>query len=301
MIKVEKKYEFARHAGPVYRLCKGRSEQTFLSASGDRFIAEWHPETGEPSPFSVKLEDPCFAVNCLIEQHLLLVGTQGGNLHVIDLAAKQEIHNFKVHSKGIFAIEHIKGEHLIAVAGGDGFLSVWDIRTWKLVRHFAVSDEKLRSLTVIKDRLLVTTSGGELIVFDTPWLNELHRILAHEGGCYCVAEHPTKPLWVSGGKDGHLRFWHRDDIRPVRAIPAHNFGIYRIAFNTNGTIAASASRDKTVKFWNADSFDPVGRIERPAQPGHTHSVNDVMWLDERRIVTAGDDRRIILWEIDLES
>lgn len=301
MLQVQKKHEFARHAGPVYRLCKGRSETTFLSASGDRFVAEWLPDSGEPSPFSVKLEDPCFAVNCIIDEQLLLVGTQGGNLHVIDLAKKQELHNFKIHSKGIFAIERLKGEPLVAVAGGDGLLSVWDIRTWKLVRHFSVSNDKLRSITSSGAHLLVTTSGGELVVFDTPWLNELDRVIAHEGGCYCVAEHPRKPLWVSGGKDGHLRFWHRNGIRPVRAIPAHNFGIYRILFNPSGTIAASASRDKTVKFWNAESFDPIGRIERPLLPGHTHSVNDVMWLSDTLLLTTGDDRRIILWEVKMQE
>lgn len=297
MLKIERVHEFARHAGPVYRLCKGRTTDTFLSASGDRFVAEWLPETGEPSPFSVKLEDPCFAVTCLINRQLLLVGTQGGNLHVIDLKQKKELHNFKVHSKGIFAITLLESDDLVAVAGGDGLLSVWDIKKWKLVRHFAVSDEKLRSITVSDDRLLVTTSGGEIVIFDTPWLNELHRFLAHEGGCYCVAPHPTKPLYVSGGKDGHLRFWHRDDLRPVRAIPAHNFGVYRIIFNSVGTLAASASRDKTVKLWNAESFDSLGRIERPQYPGHTHSVNDLMWLGESDLLTAGDDRRIIRWKL----
>lgn len=301
MLQVQKKHEFTRHAGPVYRLCPGRSVDTFLSASGDRFVAEWLPHTGEPSPFSVKLEDPCFAVNCIIDEQLLLVGTQGGNLHVIDLKAKKELHNFKVHTKGIFAIEQLKDEDLISVAGGDGLLSIWNIRTWKLVRHFAVSEDKLRSLSVSNERLLVTTSGGELVVFDSPWLNELQRVLAHEGGCYCVVEHPRKPLWVSGGKDGHLRFWHRDDIRPVRAIPAHNFGIYRILFNPSGTVAASASRDKTVKFWDADTFEPLGRIERPSLPGHTHSVNDLMWLDDTLLLTAGDDRRIILWEVKIPN
>jgi WD40 repeat protein len=298
MIEAIKKREMAGHSGPVYAICEGRTSGMLLSASGDRFIAEWDWKTGLSSPFSVKLNAPCFAIACNINDQLLMVGTGEGNLHVIDLANKQELHNFKVHTQGIFSIVLIAEENLIVVAGGDGYLSVWEPVTWKLLRHFKVSDFKLRALHVFESTLWVGTSDGSLHRFDLPWLNELERINAHEGGCYCITHHPTKPLLITGGKDGHLRFWHFDaNIRPFRAIPAHNFGIYALAFSPNGRWAVSASRDKSLKVWDASSFDPLVKIVRPKVPAHTHSVNQVMWMNEHTFVSTGDDRKLIVWEV----
>ncbi len=297
MVELTRIHEMSKHAGPVYALAEGRSPGMLLSASSDRFIAEWNPQTGDASPFAVKLEEPCFALLFRMDAQLIAAGTGSGNLHIIDLNQKAEIHNFKVHSKGIFAIVHT--HDLIIAAGGDGFISVWHPESWKLLRHFAVCDDKLRSLTVDGDRLYAATSGGEIIVFDLPWLNELHRFHAHEGGCFTTAIHPSKPLIVSGGKDGHLRFWHKDEnYRPVHAIAAHNFGIYGIAFSPDASMALTASRDKTVKLWSTSDFSVLARIERPKLPGHTHSVNSVKWLDNERFVSAGDDRRILVWKIN---
>lgn len=298
MIKVVKKREMAGHSGPVYSICEGRASDMLLSASGDRFVAEWDWQTGLASPFSVRLNSPCFAVACNIPSQIMLVGTGEGNLHVIDLANKQELHNFKVHSNGIFAIAWIESEQLVAVAGGDGFLSVWQPGTWKLLRHFKVSEGKLRSLHAHGSTLWITTSAGDLHRFDLPWLNELDRIHAHEGGCYCVTPHPTKPIVITGGKDGHLRFWHSDtNIRPFRAIPAHNFGIYALAFSPDHRWAISASRDKSIKVWDAASFEPLVKLARPHLPAHTHSVNQVLWLNNRSFVSTGDDRKLIVWEV----
>lgn len=297
MVTVTRIHEMAKHAGPVYALAEGRTPGMLLSASSDRFIAEWNPQTGEASPFAIRLEEPCFALACFIDNSTIAAGTGSGNLHVIDLNQKAEVHNFKVHAKGIFAI--VNTHDLVVVAGGDGALSVWNPETWKLLRHIPLTDDKIRGLTVDGDRLYATSSGGAIIVMDLPWLNELYRFHAHEGGCYTTAIHPSKPLIVSGGKDGHLRFWHKDDnYRPVHAIPAHNFGIYAIAFSPDGSRALSASRDKTVKLWSTDEFKVLARIERPKLPGHTHSVNSVKWLDNERFVSAGDDRRILVWKID---
>lgn len=296
MLQIKRIHELTGHTGPVYALALGRTKQEVLSCSSDHFIAEWMVDSGGPSAFSIRLQEPCFTLCYIEELELLLAGTASGSLHVIDLTSKQELRNLKVHSKGIFAILYT--HDLVIVAGGDGFISVYHPATWKLLRHFSVGEQKVRSLSVSGDDLLVTTSGGDVIGFDLPWLNEHFRFHAHEGGCYCAEWHPSKPLLVTGGKDGHLRFWHRhEQHRAVHAIAAHNFGIYRVKFSPNGLWAATASRDKTIKLWDASLFNPMGRMERPSQPAHTHSVNDLLWFDQHTLITCGDDRRILVWQV----
>lgn len=298
-MKVTKVREFAGHSAPIYQVCEGREREKILTCSGDRFIAEWDLHTGAASSFSIKLEETCYSVYCDIKSQVLLAGTSSGHLHVIDLKKKSEIHNFKVHTLGIFDILYVAEHELLIVAGGDGVMSVWNPKSWKLLRQFQVTDAKLRSLSYANDRLLVTSSNGKFFIFDLPWLNELEAIEGHEGGCYSAVHHPTKKVIVTGGSDGHLRFWTTETpIRPVRAIPAHNFGIYGIEFSPNHQWAVTVSRDKTIKVWNASDFEVIARIERPKYPSHTHSINDVVWLNEMEFATVGDDRKIMVWRIE---
>lgn len=298
MIHVKKQFELSGHAGPVYGFSEGRTYGSLLTASGDRFIAEWDLEQATASPFSVKMEEAVFTVHCMIEKQLMLAGTGNGHLHIIDLAAGKEVKNLKVHTKGVFCILPVPEENLILVAGGDGFLSVWEPGSWKLLRHFQISTSKLREIKYINNHVFVGGSDGYIRVFDLPWLNELHRFEAHEEGTYTIQKHPRKPLLVTGGKDGHIRFWHlNENFRPVLAIPAHNYGIYSIVFSPDGRFAASASRDKSIKIWDAELFEPQARLIRPTYPMHTHSVNWLWWHPNGLLISGGDDRKIMAWNI----
>lgn len=298
MIQVKKQFELSGHAGPIYGFCEGRKPGSLLTASGDRFVAEWNLSQAEASPFSVKMDEAVFAVHCIMNDQILIAGTGNGHLHVIDLAAGKEIKNLKVHSKGIFSILPVLDENLIVIAGGDGFLSCWEPGSWKLLRHFQVSSSKLREVTRIDDKIYVGGSDGMIRVFDLPWLNELNAFNAHEDGVYSIAKHPHKPLLVSGGKDGHIRFWHiNEHFRPVFAIPAHNFGIYSIVFSPDHRFAASASRDKSIKIWDTELFEPRARLIRPAFPMHTHSVNWLFWHPNGLLLSGGDDRKIMAWNV----
>nr|MDQ3100792.1 hypothetical protein [Bacteroidota bacterium] len=115
-------------------------------------------------------------------------------------------------------------------------------------------------------------------------------------GTSSLAFHPAKPVLISGGKDGYLRFWRTDqDHQLTREIAAHKGGIYRILFNDDGSLCATCSRDRTIKIWNANSFEPLHRLDRVAG-GHTHSVNSILWIDDL-LISASDDRTLIAWPI----
>lgn len=297
MLEITKGLEMSGHAGPVYQVAFGRSEGMVLTASGDQFIAEWNPQLGRASNFAVKLEQPCFSLAYLNRLNTLIAGTGNGGIHVIDLTKKAEIHHLKVHEKGVFAFLDLPEHGLFISGGGDGSICIWNPQSWKLLRQLPVGSNKIRQFLVHEDRLYAASSDGGIYVFDLPWFNLLSVLPGHEGGSYSLCLHPSKPLLISGGKDAHLRFWHFESLKEVRNIPAHNFGIYAIKANPSGRLVATASRDKSIKLWHSDTFEPGGRIHRPVFAGHTHSVNDLTWLNEEELLSVGDDRKLIVWRI----
>ncbi|MDP4826346.1 MAG: WD40 repeat domain-containing protein [Flavobacteriales bacterium] len=298
MMKIEKIRELSGHAGPIYRMCFGRSENHLLTASGDCFVAEWDFNLGVASPFSIKLEHPCIALLYLQEQNTLICGTITGGMHVVNLNLKKEEKLLQVHEDGLFALCYIEEEKWVIAGGGQGFISVWNAETWELVRHFKVAQGKIRHIRKAKDRVIVSSADGTVRILDLPWLNILETIEAHEGGALCTIDHPSKPVMISGGKDGYLRLWHSNDSRLLMEIPAHNFGIYDLVISPDKSLLASASRDKSVKIWGLNDLSPLDKIARPKYEAHTHSVNTLLWNDNPELlISAGDDRKIKCWKI----
>ncbi|MCW5898418.1 MAG: hypothetical protein KIT10_04025 [Flavobacteriales bacterium] len=294
------------HRGPVYALATGAEAATFLSGSGDGLVVRWR--VGEPDAGEVLANVTHAVFSLLLLQHegLLLIGTEGGALHVTDLSQVREIRLFEAHRRGIFRMLRLPGDRL-ACAGGDGNLSVWTLGGPGRLEHLRtipVVEQKLRDLALSPDgaSLAVACGDGSVRLFDTTLFNEVHTIVAHpapvgsdlQAGATSLCFHPAKPVLLSGGKDGHLRLWRSDaGFTALHAFPAHQGGIYRIAFAPAGERIATASRDKTAKVWDARTLDPIARLDRQAG-GHTHSVNDVRWADGL-LLTASDDRRIIAW------
>lgn len=290
---------FSGHKGPIYALVSGSTPGTFLSASGDGTVVRWDVKEPSMGVVVARIGRAIYALH--LHGYRLYIGDVDGGLHVLDLATREETQLERAHTKGIFAFAELPDGGL-AVAGGDGYLSIWRYGTGTqerllLHRKVPLSDDKLRGTALSADgsRLAVACGDGTIRILDPVDLNERSTLPGHPGGANCLAWHPTKPVLLSGGKDGQLRFWHSDaDPRPLQAIAAHRDTIYAIAFSADGRRCATASRDKTAKVWDAGSFDAPHRLDRRAG-GHAYSVNAVLWQTPDTLLTAGDDKSVVAW------
>lgn len=291
---------FTGHRGPVYTLVAGASPGTFLSGSGDGLVVRWQLDRPDQGEVIVDVGQAVFALHLLPERGLLLIGTEGGRLHVVDLPTRRERQLLEVHRRGLYAFAELPAGRM-ASSGAEGSLCLWQPNATgsplELLRQLPLSEEKLRGLAASPDgRWLAVCDGeGPIRLLETEHLNEPHTLPGHEGGALSAAWHPGKPVLLTGGKDGHLRGWHTGEgFRPLLALPAHEAGIYAVAFSADGTRLATAARDKTAKVWDAGTLDPLVRLDRAAG-GHTHSVNALLWLGDT-LVTCGDDKRIVAWK-----
>ncbi len=286
---------FTGHRGAIYALVPGTEHRSFLSGAGDGRVVRWHLDRPDQGELVATVDRPVFALGLDRPRRLLFIGKDDGSLHVLDMASKKEIHHFTVQRDGIFSITHLP-EARIACAGGDGTLSIWSVDPMELIRRIPLTQEKIRHLSTDPDgrAIAIGDGGGSVRSLDTTDFNELAAVQAHDGGCTAVCFHPSKPVVLSGGKDGHLRAWRGGDLRPVHAFPAHGGSIYAIAFAPGGSVCATASRDRTVKLWDAGTLDPVARLDARTG-GHGRSVNALAWIDGT-LITAGDDRRILPWD-----
>ena len=301
-LKCSKAFQLTGHSAGIYALTAGRSAHTVLTGSGDNIVAEWDLRDPQVLPFAIRLESTVYALRH-VGNNLLAIAQGQGGIHIIDLLQKKEIRLLALHKKAIFDLHFLpKNKQLISLSA-DGTFGVWDVESFELVRHIPLGDLKMRRASSSPDdsMLVICGNDGRLRVFETEFFNEIHTFNAHDKSSNVSMFSPDGNTLISGGWDGHLRTWDvHNNFSKLLEIPAHNYAIYDLCFSPDYSLLASASRDKTVKIWQPESLKPLARLDVKTG-GHSHSVNALHWNAETSLlVSAGDDRRLIGWQLEVQ-
>lgn len=298
---VRNKHIFKGHSGAVYALAPGLHQDSIFSGSSDKFIASWNLATGQADPFTAQMPAPVYSLFHSQKEGLLFAGSGAGSLHCIDIQQRAEIKILQLHQSSIFDITAHSDHGLLFTAGGDGQLAVVDLKELQLLKIRKLCKEKIRGLSIHPNgqTLAVACGDGMIRLFSLPQVTEIAAITAHEFSANCVSWSPDGTILLSGGKDAHLNAWDAaNNYALLERIPAHNYAIYSIVWSPDGHYFATGSRDKTVKIWDPRTRNVLMRITRERHSGHHNSVNRLLWSDYKDLlVSTGDDRAILSWEI----
>lgn len=294
---LKKRLEIKGHSGAIYSV--DGFDNFVLTGSGDCFAAKWNLISGVQEKFAIRTEKSIYKVKLLNSAKQFAIGTSSGAFHIIDLASKTEIKHFTQHKSAIFEIAENEIKKQVYTSDADGNLGIWNSESWELLLFLPLLIGKIRTIYVSFDGkyIYLACQNGDLKIFDTTHFNEISSYFAHKLACNCVNILPQSDLIFTGGKDGFLRIWDKHTYQLKREIPAHNFGIYDLQFLDNGNYFVTASRDKSIKLWDTKSLKVLQKIARK-DGGHSHAVNTFYKKSETEIISVGDDKRIIYWELE---
>jgi WD40 repeat protein len=174
------------------------------------------------------------------------------------------------------------------------------LETLSLIKIKKLCVEKVRSIDINYHISEIAVASGDchIRIFDLKTLEEKKTFIAHTLSANIVKYAPNGNILLSGGRDAYLNMWDTKNYTQIKSIAAHNFAIYDIVYNPNAKLFATASRDKTIKIWNAQTFEMLVRISKENYEGHVNSVNKLNWMKYNNyLVSTGDDRSILVWEI----
>jgi WD40 repeat protein len=290
------------HSGALYALEEGPEPGTLFSGGGDGVVTLWNLDTCQNLPFQARFPSAVFSICYVREKHLLLVGTSSGSIHILDLYKKEEVKILQHHTAQVFNILYSILLDSFYSVSADGNFAVCSLQSLSLIKIKKLSEAKLRQMDIQESSssLAIASGDGRILMMDLQSLELKTSFQAHGSSVNTVRFHPSKPLLLSGGKDAHLNVWDLDhDFKQIHSIPAHNFALYDIRFSPDMSYFATASRDKTVKLFDAQDFQFRLRIDKAIQGGHSNSVNALSWPAwPGHLVSAGDDRSLLLWQID---
>lgn len=280
------------HTGAIYTLVSDGAGG-FFSASGDGMVVHWHYGAAD-GKLIANIPGHVYALAFDAEKNLLFAGSSVGELFIIAFNQTQapSVRRFEAHPKGLFAI-HLLADGFVT-GGGDGKLLKWNL-DGVIERVIDVSDASVRA--IIRDQQgqwWVGSSDFKVRVFH-PDLTLKTILSGHTQSVFALSVIDSGKV-ISGGRDATLRVWNGEGSAQA-TIAAHNLHIHSIKLNAHRPLIASGSMDKTVKIWDASSLELLKVLEASKLAFHRSSVNTLLWLDERLLVSAGDDRTICLTEI----
>ena len=285
----------------MYALAPGQTQRRLLSAGGDGWIVAWDLDEPETGRVVANVETQIFSLLSIPETHQLIAGNMNGGLHWLDLEHPDRTRNIQHHKKGVYDLKST-GPWLFS-AGGEGMLTRWAMEEARSVESLHLSNQALRVMAIAPTRkeLAVGASDGAIYLLDLETFAIKTTLQqAHSPSVFSLCYSPDERWLLSGGRDAMLRVWDLEQNLALHTEQAaHLFTINHIAYSPDGAYFATASRDKTVKIWDAIDFKLLKVLETIRDGGHLNSVNRLAWLQDT-LVSAGDDRTLILWKLEFK-
>ncbi len=294
-------HERTGHQAAIYALCLAPGG--FFTAAADGYLVRWQADDAELGKVVAQVEGGKFLCLTTLEGGGLVAGALDGGVHWLYPGAEERNLHIAQHRRGVFAICRIGEE--VFTGGGDGILTRWNAHTGRTLESLPLSANSLRCIAHFPaaNALLVGASDGRIYTVSLPDFTLVHTVPANEPSVFAVVPLPPRlgPGYISGGRDARLRVFGYPAGKEIQLPPvtdAHLSTVNAMAFDPTGQFLATASRDKTVKLWKADTLELLKVCEVVRDRGHVNSVNTLLWLDEKHLLTAGDDRRILEWRLN---
>ena len=225
------------------------------------------------------------------------------------------------HDDQVLATVYGPSGKLIATASKDRTIRLWDVsrpgkptfRELKEGHDFLSTSARFFRKGRFAGRRFVTSGmDGTVRIWGVDSGTQLAD-LKGAGSSGAIALSPDEAELAAGGKeqkdaDGKLSYpillWKTADLLNKQSTPRrlfkHEAQVTALAYSLDGTALVSGDSDgfcfawhRTAQGW--DDPQPVnGRLNVPS---HSKRINSIVFLDDRHVATASNDRTISVWEL----
>ncbi|QDT03557.1 Chromosome partition protein Smc [Rubripirellula lacrimiformis] len=277
---------------------KKKNNLAFVASAGGR------PEGGGAMPESIPqttpvlTDRPAATTAIAASPWAPLVAIAGQKQIVMYHSDSGELLGILPFDEGVAQSLRFSRDGAFLIAGGGehsvrGVVAVYDVKTGQRVA--AVGDELDTVFGGdVNDNMTRIALGGPqkmLRIYDATDGTQLFDLKKHTDWIYTVAYSPDGILIASGDRSGGLCVWEADSGRVYLDLTDHKGAIMAVAWRDDSNVMASASEDGTVKLWDMVQGKAIKSIS-----AHGGGVNSVAFDHEGRLVTAGKDNRVKLWD-----
>jgi hypothetical protein len=274
------------HHNPIYAIAQHGGR--LFTSSSDGTVKKLNLDTLAIEPFTIHTSHTCISLH-VIRDGFLCLGLLNGDFHVIDPRTNQEIFSHSFAENGVFSMDSFEELGYLFIGLSSGKIAVLDIETFQFLFLESVASDKIRRIvwSDAHQRAIISSKDGTISVFNPGTFLVEYAWEGHKMGSNAVVL-TRDGRYISGGKDGYIRVWSKEERALELVFPAHRGVIYSMVIMGNHLV--SASRDKSIKIWSLGDFAPLQKLT-----GHRQSVNAILQQNEHSFVSVSDDGSLILW------
>lgn len=258
----------------------------------------------------------------------LVTSSRDETARITDLATGEQLFAFRGHFGPVWSARFDSAGEQVVTAGDDATVRLWSRAKSQKPRVFRGHKEAAYAATFSGDGQLIASGGrdkeilvwkpSDLRVFDYKLVEQqlelerlgrplpvnplgdiaVQRLMGHSAEVRTLAFSRDSQKLLSGGHDNTARVWNLtakpDDPNFVQVLRGHGGWVRSCLYSPDEKYALSGSHDQRVKVWNAPEYEEVRTLR-------LHD-NAVLWASFSsqgdRCITAGRDRRAILWNLD---
>ncbi len=191
----------------------------------------------------------------------------------------------KGHERDVTGVAWARGGKALVSSSLDRTLRLWDVE--KGTELAVVETRSAMSSVAVSDTLIA--GGGldrKIRLYDAATLEERLTFPTHEGAVYAIAFLDGGVL--TAGADDSARRWDATG-KQVALLRSHGKTV--LAAATDGKRVATAGDDAEVHVWTDDPKRPSLKLR-----GHTGWIESIAFLPDGRLVSAGYDRTVRIWD-----
>ncbi|MFO0959445.1 MAG: hypothetical protein U0800_18760, partial [Isosphaeraceae bacterium] len=177
--------------------------------------------------------------------------------------------------------------------GQSGRVVVWNVKTGERVFEVGKEYDTVLAADISPDRSLIAMGGPSRVlrVYNTSDGELAYECKKHTEWVTAVAFSPDGVLLASGDRNGGLVVWEAPNGREFYDLRGHQALISDLSWRLDSNLMASAAEDGTVRLWAMQTGTQAKNWN-----AHGGGAASVRFARDGRIVTAGRDRLVKLWD-----
>ena len=314
------------HAAPITSLNLNAAGTQLLSTAEDGSVKLWQLPIVAPKPFVHPDQVTSLAVSG--DATKIITGGQDKIVRLWNLANAANERTFAGPTLAVTSVAISNDSKYVAAGSADKTLHLWGFGDAKVLQKltFAAS---VQAVTFTPDGQFVVAglADGTIKLHTTVDGKEAKTFIGQKGAIAGLAVAPKGDVLVSASADKTIQLWTIADAKPKSALN-HVGPITSFALSKDGARLA-AGTDKTIKIWNVADGKELATIANPAEVkglglvtdgsrlvvagadkltrvfeldgklvemfAHDGPVHSALFLDAKRVISAGADKQARLW------
>ncbi|MBX3412986.1 MAG: hypothetical protein KF708_09890 [Pirellulales bacterium] len=179
--------------------------------------------------------------------------------------------------------------------GHSGRVVVFDVKSGERVFELGDELDTVLAADINEDHTRVALGGPQRVVriFDTEDGTQLHEIRKHTEWVYAIEYSPDGVLLATADRNGELIVWEAETAREYQNLKGHTAAVNAVSWRLDSNLLASASEDGSVRLWEMENGTQVKTWN-----AHAGGVASIHFTHDGRLVTAGRDRQVKVWDLE---